>query len=65
MHFYLLTMKELFNEFEPELKELKPEVKEKALEIAGKLLDEKSLSGAEALKEGIRQAEEWFLDLEG
>jgi uncharacterized protein YdaT len=58
-------MKEIFDEFEPELKDLKPAVKEKALEIAGKLLTEKSLSREEALKEGIKQAEEWFLDFEG
>lgn len=58
-------MKEIFDEFEPELKELKPTVKEKALEIAGKLLTEKSISRADALKEGIKQAEEWFFDLEG
>lgn len=58
-------MKEIFDEFEPKLKELKPEVKEKTLEIAGKLLTEKSLSREEALKKGIKQAEEWFFDLEG
>lgn len=58
-------MREIFNEFDPELKELKPKVKEKALEIADKLLIEKSLSKEEALKEGIKQAEEWFFDLEG
>lgn len=58
-------MKEIFDEFEPTLKELKPTVKEKALEIAGKLLTEKSLSREDALKEGIKQAEEWFMDLEG
>jgi hypothetical protein len=54
-------MKEIFDEFEPELKDLKPAVKEKALEIAGKLLTEKSLSREEALKEGIKQAEEMVL----
>ncbi len=58
-------MKEIFDEFEPTLKELKPTVKEKALEIAGKLLTEKSLSREDALKEGIKQAEEWFFNLEG
>lgn len=58
-------MKEIFDEFEPELKNLKLAVKEKALQIAGKLLTEKSLSREDALKEGIKQAEEWFFDLEG
>ncbi len=58
-------MKEIFDEFAPKLSELKPAVKEKALEIAGKLLTEKSLSREDALKEGVKQAEEWFFDLEG
>ena len=58
-------MKEIFDEFEPKLSDLKPAVKEKALEIAKKLLTEKSLSREDALKDGIKQAEEWFFDLEG
>ncbi len=58
-------MKEMFDEFEPKLSELKPAVKEKALEIADKLLTKKSISKEDALKEGIKQAEEWFFDLEG
>lgn len=58
-------MKEIFDEFKPKLSDLKPAVKEKALEIAGKLLTKKSLSREDALKEGIKQAEEWFVDLDG
>lgn len=58
-------MKEIFDEFKPKLSDLKPAVKEKAMKIAGKLLTEKSLSREDALKEGIKQAEEWFVDLEG
>lgn len=55
----------MFNGFEPELTDLSPEVKAKALEIAGKLIKEKNLSKPEAIKLGIKQAEEWFFDLEG
>jgi hypothetical protein len=58
-------MNEIFDEFEPKVKKLKPEVKEKALEIAARLLTVKSLFREEALKEGIKQAEEWFFSLEG
>lgn len=58
-------MKEIFNEFEVELKELKPEVREKALEIAAQLLMNKDNKRMDAMKEGIRQAEEWFMNLEG
>lgn len=57
-------MKEIFNEFEADLKDLKPEVREKALEIAGKLLME-NYKRQDALKEGIKQAQKWFMDLEG
>ncbi|WP_182995360.1 hypothetical protein [Pelobium manganitolerans] len=58
-------MKEIFNEFETDLKDLKPKVREKAIEIASGLLIKKNYTRQDALKEGIRQAEEWFLDLEG
>ncbi|AFL82940.1 hypothetical protein Belba_0274 [Belliella baltica DSM 15883] len=54
-----------FDDNQSNLADLKPAVKEKALEIAGKLLTEKSISKEDALKEGIKQAEEWFFDLEG
>lgn len=55
-----------FENFEPELSELKPVVKEKAIQIAEMLLrDKKFTNQYEALKEGIKQAEEWFLNMEG
>lgn len=57
-------MKELFNDFGLELDGLNSIVKERAIEIANQLLEE-GLSKKEALKEGIKQAQEWFLDLEG
>ncbi len=59
------NMEEVFNEFEADLKDLKPKVREKAIEIASGLLIKKNYTRQGALKEGIRQAEEWFLDLEG
>ncbi len=58
-------MKEIFNEFEADLQNLKPKVREKAIEIAAALLTKNNYTRRDALKEGIRQAEEWFLDLEG
>ena len=59
------TMQNL-NEFHPMLSDLAPRVKEKALELAAALLSEGRFTQPdEALREGIKQAEEWFLDLEG
>ena len=55
-----------FENFKTELAELKPEVKEKAIEIAQKLLTTgKCDSERSALTEAIKEAEEWFLNLEG
>ena len=55
-----------FNESDPMLNELSLKVKEKALQLAaGFLAEGRFANHAEALKEGIKQAEEWFLDLEG
>jgi uncharacterized protein YdaT len=58
-------MKELFEDFGLELDDLNSMVKERAIEIANQLLEKEGWSKEEALKEGIKQAEEWFLDLEG
>ncbi|HTN20733.1 MAG TPA: hypothetical protein VL125_09670 [Pelobium sp.] len=59
-------MKWTFEDFEPDLRDLKPLVKEKAIEIAIRLLQTGKLTDQrEALKEGIKQAEEWFLNIEG
>jgi uncharacterized protein YdaT len=58
-------MKDKLSGFEPELIDLSLKVKTKALEIARKLTKEKNTSKLKAIKLGIKQAEEWFLDLEG
>lgn len=59
-------MKWTFENFDVELKDLTPSVREKAIEIANNLLSTKEVEGQEkAIKEGIKQAEEWFLDAEG
>ena len=55
-----------FENFEPELADLDPQVKEKAIELAIQFLEAgKFPDQYQALKEGIKQAEEWFLNLEG
>ncbi len=54
-----------FEEFKTSLDDLHPDVKEKALEIAKKLVLEKNYTRQNAIKEGIRKAEEWFYDLKG
>lgn len=54
-----------FKEFADKMADLKPEVQEKAVELADKLMQEKKLSKNEAIEEGMREAELWFLNLEG
>ena len=54
-----------FDDFNAHLVDLRKEVKEKAIEIAQQLVEDKMMSKEAALKEGIKQAEEWFMDLEG
>lgn len=54
-----------FNDLTNFLKNHDPKVKEKAIEIAIRLVKEKKLNKEDALKEGIKQAENWFMDLEG
>lgn len=55
-----------FDDFDAELKDLVPAAKKKAIEIARILLANGEVeSQEEAIKEGIKQAEEWFLDSEG
>jgi uncharacterized protein YdaT len=61
-----MQMDHQFKDFEPMLGDLTPKVREKAIQIALELLAEGKYSDKEqALKEAIRQAEEWFMDLEG
>lgn len=58
-------MKWTFENFKAELIDLTPEVKKKAVTIANKLMREGNISEDEAIKQGIKRAEEWFLDSEG
>lgn len=58
-------MKNQFDDLVNNLKELDPKIKEKAIDIAIQLIKRKKMNREDALKEGIKQAEEWFLDLEG
>ena len=53
------------DEFSAELSELEPEVQEKALEIARRLHQQQGMTREEAIREGIRQAGQWFYDMEG
>ena len=48
-----------------DLESLNPPVREKALEIANELVKEEKYTKKEAITEAIKQAEEWFYDLEG
>lgn len=54
-----------FENFRPELDALEPMVRKKAMEIARQLMEQETYSEANAIKEGISRAEEWFMDLGG
>lgn len=55
-----------FDDFDAELNDLVPAAKKKAIEIARQLLADGEVKNQEkAIKEGIKQAKEWFLDSEG
>lgn len=54
-----------FENFKADLINLTPEVREKAIEIANRLMKKGGISEDEAIKKGIKRAEEWFLDSEG
>jgi uncharacterized protein YdaT len=58
-------MDDIFREFADQMEDLKPEVQEKAKEIANQLIKDKKLSTSDAIKEGMREAELWFLNSEG
>ncbi len=52
-----------FEEFDADLNHLVPHVKAKAIEIAGTLVDKEGYSRDKAIKESIKRAEEWFMDM--
>ncbi|AMP99772.1 hypothetical protein QG516_21425 [Pedobacter gandavensis] len=51
--------------FPLEMQDLKPIIREKAIEIANKLKQERTVNELAIVEEAIKQAEEWFLNLEG
>ncbi|HET8864855.1 MAG TPA: hypothetical protein VFM80_04090 [Gracilimonas sp.] len=51
-----------FEDFEADLRDLNPKVQEKALKIATRLMKEGGYTEGEAIKEAIKEAEQWFLD---
>lgn len=58
-------MKWTFENFEADLSDLNPKIRDKALEIANRLMEEGGYTKEEAIKEAIKEAEEWFLDIQG
>lgn len=63
--FNTLIMEWTFEDFKADLEDLTPEVRNRALEIAQKLMTEGGISEDEAIKKGIKRAEECFLDSGG
>ena len=53
-----------FDDLPLSLYELNPRIREKVLEIANEL-EKQGVNTTEILPMAIKQAEEWFLDLEG
>lgn len=51
--------------FDTKLKNLNPKVKEKALEIADRQRKNLNVSEEEAMKKGLKEALEWFYNMEG
>ena len=54
-----------FENFKVQLENLTPEVRKRAVEIAQNIMKKGGFSEDEAMKEGIKRAEEWFFDSEG
>lgn len=48
-----------------EMEELEPRVKEKAIEIANRLKQEGEVKELSIVDQAIKQAKEWFLEMEG
>ncbi|MDT0651172.1 hypothetical protein [Autumnicola edwardsiae] len=55
----------MFEDFKTDLDSLNRTVRKKALEIANELMIQGKCTEKEAITEAIKQAEEWFYDLEG
>lgn len=64
-HQTVTLMKWTFESFGADLKDLNPQVRKKALEIANRLMEEDDYSEGEAIKQAIKEAQEWFLDMQG
>jgi uncharacterized protein YdaT len=45
--------------------ELDQKIKDKAIEIAIQFITNEGMAREDALKEGVKQAKEWFTELEG
>ena len=58
-------MKDQAEDLGKNIEDLEPKIKEKAVNIAIHLIKKYKMNREDALKEGIKQAKEWFLDLEG
>jgi uncharacterized protein YdaT len=58
-------MKWTFENYGTDLKNLNPQVREKALKIASRLMEEGDYTEGEAIKQAIKEAQEWFLDKQG
>jgi uncharacterized protein YdaT len=58
-------MKWTLENFPLEMSKLEPHVREKAIEIANQLKKEGLVRELSIVEEAIKQAQEWFLNMEG
>lgn len=58
-------MRNIFEGFENDLKDLDPRAKEKAKEIASRLMERDDYDEAGARKEAVQRAAQWHFNLEG
>lgn len=58
-------MKWTLEQYPLEMEELEPKTREKAIEIANRLKSEGNVKELSIVEEAIRQAKEWYLEMEG
>lgn len=51
--------------FPLEMQDLKPQVREKAIEIANRMKQQRTVNELAIVEQAIKEAEEWFINMEG
>lgn len=51
--------------FPLEMQDLNPQVREKAIEIANRMKQQRTVNELAIVEQAIKEAEEWFINMEG